>query len=113
MRTGALLIALLLSFAANADEDADLQVILDAVNDVLEHRKTGETVPWANIRTGSAGTVTVEGTFTLPDGTPCRAYTRTQTKGEGAPNAVRGTACRTEIGFWALNESPPPAQAPE
>lgn len=86
--------------AIAADELTDMQVIVDAVNDALEHEPIGRSLGWSNTETGNGGTVTVTGTFFLADGTPCRAYARTN----GAAR-VEGTGCRTEIGFWRLDES--------
>lgn len=89
-----------LSAATAADELADMQAIVDALNDALEHEPTGRSLAWSNPETGNGGTVTVTRTFFRADGTPCRAYARTN----GA-TTIEGTGCRTEIGFWRLDES--------
>jgi len=83
-----------------ADELADLQVVVYAINDVLEHEKVGGSVSWTGADLGKSGLVTVTKTFLMADGTPCRAYTRTTGNG-----SLSGTGCRKDIEFWQLDES--------
>jgi hypothetical protein len=79
----ACLIALILcrpgAFAA--DELANLQVVVNAISDALEHVKVGGSVSWTGAGPGKSGSVVVTKMFFLADGTPCRAYARTTGNG--------------------------------
>ena len=59
-------LALLLAVSTTVpaeDVDADLQAIIDAIDDALEYERTGSNLPWSNHETGNSGVVTVTITF--------------------------------------------------
>lgn len=86
-----------------ADDPRDLAVIMPALNDALEHERSGKDSSWTNVATGRAGTIRIERTFYRGQ-QPCREYTRTTT-GAGAGYQVRGTGCRLGKLNWTVEEA--------
>ena len=87
-----------------ADEFDDLSVIVPAVNDALETRRTGTSVPWSNPATGGAGTISILRTYYRADSVPCREYERTTERPGAGPTVVLGVGCRVGPSFWQLEE---------
>lgn len=88
-----------------ADEFDNLSVIVPAVNDALETRRTGTSVPWSNPATGAAGTISILRTYYRADSVPCREYERTTELPGTAPAVVLGVGCRVGPSFWQLEEN--------
>lgn len=87
-----------------ADEFDDLSVIVPAVNEALETRRTGTSVPWSNPATGGAGTISILRTYYRADSVPCREYERTTERAGSDPTVVLGVGCRVGPSFWQLEE---------
>jgi surface antigen len=96
--------AALAPIGAAADEFDDLSVIVPAVNDALETRRTGTSVPWSNPATGGAGTISILRTYYRADGVPCREYERTTERPGSGASVVLGVGCRVGPNFWQLEE---------
>jgi surface antigen len=87
-----------------ADDPRDIAVVMPALNDALEHERSGKDISWTNVATGRAGTIRIERTFYRGQQQPCREYTRTTT-GAGASYQVRGTGCRLGKLNWTVEEA--------
>jgi surface antigen len=101
-----------------ADEFENLSVIVPAVNDALETRRTGTSVPWSNPATGEAGTISILRTYYRADSVPCREYERTTERPGSDATVVHGVGCRVGPSFWQLEEDvgtepEPPTRAVE
>lgn len=77
------------------------QVDQNCVGQTLEHARDGQTVVWTGGDSGPRYQVTPVRTYQDRAGRYCREYTTTAVIG-GAPQEVRGTACRQEDGSWRL-----------
>ncbi|NNG04598.1 MAG: hypothetical protein HKM95_10925 [Inquilinus sp.] len=103
-----------------ADDPRDKDYLVGVLIERLENQRTGPEVAWANPATGSAGTVTIERTYTRDDGAPCRDFRRTTEQVGRPPSVVAGTGCRNGEGVWLIEaraiaatpDRAPPDRAP-
>ena len=101
-----LILAASSSQTASAAEDFDdMSYVTAAIQHVLEKYKTGQAYEWSNPDTGNSGIIVAERTFYLDARTPCRDYRRTTEGWGGSRTEVTGTGCRTQEGWWKLNEN--------
>jgi surface antigen len=63
---------------------------------------TNKSTSWKNSKTGDAGKVHVDRTFTDDSGRECREYTHTVSVTGQEPQTAKGTACRNADGAWEL-----------
>ena len=96
-------ITVLKNTPAEAFEDDDLRMFLDAAKKALDAGGTPEKVTWANPATGAGGDFLITGQSTNPDGAPCKRmhfniYARNYT-----PMPVTWTACKNAEGRWRLS----------
>jgi surface antigen len=89
-----------------AENPRDAAFLTPMLQQALESARTGVEVPWRNPATGNGGTIVVERTFYREPETPCRAYVRTLESRGAAPQATRGTGCRSSTGLWVVEEEP-------
>lgn len=90
-----------LVMASNAELTRQEQLVaIDAEYHALETAPAGEPVEWSDETTGNNGTVTAAQPYRVGS-QDCRPYSHV-IRAEGAPNSLRGTACRNPDGSWTL-----------
>jgi surface antigen len=89
----------------------DLERLQAAETEALETAKTGQSVNWANPKTGHRGSVTVLETDT-GGARPCRTVQRVFNAGDTTRTA-EARACRREDGSWEVVEEAPLRTAAE
>lgn len=82
---------------------ADRAAYHDASQRALETAQSGQTLPWANPRSGNSGTITPKVPYQTASGQYCREYTQTIKVG-GKTQQGYGTACRQPDGSWQIVE---------
>ncbi|NKB59239.1 MAG: hypothetical protein GKS00_23190 [Alphaproteobacteria bacterium] len=90
-------------FSALGDEDRNQLAV--AVQKALEENKTGQSVNWANSKTGRRGTVTPMRTYKDNVGVDCREFQQTATVA-GETDIAFGAACRKAGGGWRIVDAP-------
>lgn len=78
---------------------ADLGMVAETTQRVLETNRIGESANWSNAGSGNRGTVTPTRTYATDDGRPCREFQQTATV-EGRTRLARDAACRSAAGAW-------------
>lgn len=94
------------SLGRAAEDPRDAAFLSPVLQRALETARTNVEVPWRNPATGHGGTIVVERTFYREPETPCRAFVRTLERPGAAPQAIRGTGCRSSTGLWVVEEEP-------
>jgi surface antigen len=89
-----------------AEDPRDAAFLAPMLQRVLETARTDLEIPWSNPATGNRGSIVVERTFYREPDRPCRAYVRTVESAGAAPQATRGTGCRSGTGTWQIEEEP-------
>lgn len=84
--------------ATNMSQE-DLALMREALDTALDAQKTGATAGWKNEKTGRAGRVVVQRTFTR-SGMPCAEVSHSFTSGGGHSYVL--PFCRTADGTWKL-----------
>ena len=80
---------------------ADRIAALQSEYRALEFTPPGDIVSWQARDGGLSGEVVPSQPYRVGS-QDCRQYTHTIVRGSGAPNIVRGTACRNPDGSWSL-----------
>jgi surface antigen len=86
---------------------ADIEMLKQAVQAMLDDGDTGAAREWKNAETGNSGRVENRASFKAADGRPCKRLhvtTRTPT----AEQQVVYLVCRDEDGRWKLDETAKP-----
>ncbi len=67
----------------------------------LQYSPSGTTSSWQNQQSGNSGQFTpTTGTYTGPNGRPCRDFSNTVVMKDGRQQTVQGTACMNPDGSW-------------
>jgi len=86
---------------------ADLNAMLQALNDALDIGRPGITLVYQSVPTGNRGTVTAAAPAGQLYGDPCWSYERTYGP-PGQEFTVGGRACRAGDGLWQIVEEGDP-----
>lgn len=85
--------------AGRAMSERDLRKAAAAEYRALETSPVGQSMTWANERSGLSGIVSAAAAYQVGSQN-CRQYTHTVTGLGAAPVEARGTACRDDKGVW-------------